>query len=623
MTISEVPTQTLPAEGKVGFVDIGSLRLENGAVIDDVCIAVQRWGELSPMRDNVVVVLHALTGDSHITGPAGTGHPTPGWWDGVVGSGAPLDTDRWCAVATNVLGGCRGSTGPSSLTRDGKPWGSRFPLITVRDQVEADIAALAALGITEVAAVLGGSMGGARALEWIVGHPDRVRAGLLLAVAARATADQIGTQSTQIETIKADPHWQGGDYHDTGRSPDAGLKIARRFAHLTYRGELELDTRFANNNQDTEDPATGGRYAVQSYLEHQGNKFLSRFDAGSYVSLTEALNSHDVGRGRGGVHAALRSCPVPVVVGGITSDRLYPLRLQKELAELLPGCTELQVVESICGHDGFLVEPKAVGELIRKTLELTEIEGVCPAVIRSKHNRSLSFGSAATAYERGRPSYPPDAIDWLLPATVHRVLDLGAGTGKLTTRLVERGLDVVAVDPIPEMLEVLRTSLPQTRALLGTAEEIPLEDNSVDAVLVAQAWHWVDPALAVPEVARVLRPGGRLGLVWNTRDERLGWVRELGQIIGSDDDQHRLNVTLPAPFTEPQRHQVEWTNYLTPQALIDLVASRSYCITSPTEVRTKTLERVRELLAVHPALANTNGFALPYITVCLRATLTK
>jgi homoserine O-acetyltransferase len=377
MTISDVPTQTLPAEGEVGFVDIGSLITESGAVIDDVCIAVQRWGELSPTRDNVVVVLHALTGDSHITGSAGPGHPTAGWWDGVAGPGAPIDTDRWCAVATNVLGGCRGSTGPSSLARDGKPWGSRFPLISVRDQVAADVAALAALGINRVAAVVGGSMGGARAVEWIVGQADRVRAGLLLAVGARATADQIGTQTTQIAAIKADPNWQGGDYHDTGRRPDAGLTIARRFAHLTYRGELELDTRFANDNQGDEDPATGGRYAVQSYLEHQGDKLLARFDAGSYVTLTEALNSHDVGRGRGGVGKALRGCRVPVVVGGITSDRLYPLRLQEELAELLPGCTELHVVDSACGHDGFLVESEAVGELIRKTLELAEKEGAC------------------------------------------------------------------------------------------------------------------------------------------------------------------------------------------------------------------------------------------------------
>ncbi|MBF9351098.1 class I SAM-dependent methyltransferase [Mycobacteroides chelonae] len=236
---------------------------------------------------------------------------------------------------------------------------------------------------------------------------------------------------------------------------------------------------------------------------------------------------------------------------------------------------------------------------------------------------SLSFGSQAAAYERGRPSYPPEAIDWLLPDGAHDVLDLGAGTGKLTTRLVERGLNVIAVDPLAEMLEVLSNSLPETPALLGTAEEIPLPDNSVDAVLVAQAWHWVDPERAIPEVARVLRPGGRLGLVWNTRDERLGWVADLGRIIGSEDDPFNHTVSLPTPFSGQQRHQVEWTSYLTPQALLDMVASRSYCITAPEAARKKTLQQVRELLSTHPALAQSTGLALPYVTVSIRATLNQ
>jgi SAM-dependent methyltransferase len=240
--------------------------------------------------------------------------------------------------------------------------------------------------------------------------------------------------------------------------------------------------------------------------------------------------------------------------------------------------------------------------------------------VTESQERSLSFGSAAAAYERGRPSYPPEAIDWLLPSTARHVLDLGAGTGKLTVRLVERGLDVTAVDPIPEMLEVLSSSLPDTPALLGTAEEIPLPDDSVDAVLVAQAWHWFDRDRASAEIARVLRPGGTLGLVWNARDERSGWVRDLGRIIGHDDPS-KDDVTLPTTFTGLERRRFEWTSYLTPQALIDLVASRSYCITSPDEVRTRTLERVRELLATHPALVNTSGLALPYVTVGLRATL--
>ena len=243
----------------------------------------------------------------------------------------------------------------------------------------------------------------------------------------------------------------------------------------------------------------------------------------------------------------------------------------------------------------------------------------------SGRDRSLSFGAQAAAYERGRPSYPPEAIDWMLAPTegwvAGDVLDLGAGTGKLTTRLVERGLNVIAVDPIAEMLDVLRDTLPGTPALLGTAEQIPLPDSHVDAVLVAQAWHWFDAERATAEIARVLRPGGRLGLVWNTRDERLGWVRDFGRIVGLERDIANTRVALPARFTDVATHQVEWTNYITPQALIDYVASRSYCITSPAEVRTRTLDEVRELLATHPALTNAEGIALPYVTVCVRATL--
>ncbi len=242
-----------------------------------------------------------------------------------------------------------------------------------------------------------------------------------------------------------------------------------------------------------------------------------------------------------------------------------------------------------------------------------------------RRERSLSFGSEAAAYERGRPSYPPEAVDWLLAPTdsfrAGEVLDLGAGTGKLTTRLVERGLSVTAVDPIAEMLDMLRGALPDTPALLGSAEQIPLPDNAVDAVLVAQAWHWFDPERATAEIIRVLRPGGRLGVLWNTRDERSGWVRDFGRIVGLEHDRDSATVDLPTAFTDVATHQIQWTNYITRDALIDYVASRSYCITSPAEVRTRTLENVRELLDTHPALVNSTGLAMPYITVCVRATL--
>jgi SAM-dependent methyltransferase len=248
-------------------------------------------------------------------------------------------------------------------------------------------------------------------------------------------------------------------------------------------------------------------------------------------------------------------------------------------------------------------------------------------VTHSRQQRSLSFGAEAPAYERGRPSYPPEAIDWLLPDDAADVLDLGAGTGKLTTRLVERGLNVVAVDPITEMLELLSNSLPDTPALLGTAEEIPLPDDSVDAVLVAQAWHWMDPARAVPEVARVLRPGGQLGLLWNIRDERADWVAGLGAILRQSDGAHAVSSTVSAaprvgpPFGPLEHRDVGWVHRLSPDALVDMVSSRSYVSTMPAADHENLLNELRRLMLTHPSLAGTGEIALPYVTRCWRTRL--
>ncbi|MBF6456655.1 homoserine O-acetyltransferase MetX [Nocardia cyriacigeorgica] len=367
---ARVAAELPPPDGRLGIIAVGDIALENGATVPDVHLAVQRWGELSPALDNVVLVEHALTGDSHVVGGPDEIHPQPGWWEGMVGPGAPLDTDEWCVIATNVLGGCKGSTGPSSPAPDGKPWGSRFPEISIRDQVTAEAALLDRLGVERLAAVVGGSMGGMRVLEWMIGAPERVAAALVLAVGARATADQIGTQTTQIAAIQADPDWQGGDYHDTGRTPTTGMGIARRIAHLSYRTEAELDHRFENRPQGDEDPWRGGRYAVQSYLEYQAEKLCKRFDPATYVLLSEAMNRHDVGRGRGGIAAALASTPVPCVVGGVDSDRLYPLYTQQQLADGLPGCQGLEIVHSRDGHDGFLTEAAAVSKLLIQTMNL-------------------------------------------------------------------------------------------------------------------------------------------------------------------------------------------------------------------------------------------------------------
>jgi len=359
------------------FVDLGSLDLELGGTIPDVRVAYETWGTLADDRSNAVLVLHALTGDAHAYGSTAPGQPTPGWWNGVIGPGAALDPARWFVISANVLGGCSGTTGPSSTAADGRPYGSRFPRITVRDQVAVERRLIDHLGIDRLAAVLGGSMGGMRALEWLVQAPGSVASALVLAVGAEATADQIATQSVQVQAITTDPAWLEGDYASlgAGSGPHVGLGIARRIAHLTYRSELELSVRFGRQGQADEDALRDGRYAVESYLDHHAAKLSRRFDAGSYVALTQAMSSHDIGRGRGGVERALAGVDVPVVVAGVDTDRLYPVRLQAELAELLPRAGKLRVIESPYGHDAFLIEVDAVAQLVSDTLAASGAPG--------------------------------------------------------------------------------------------------------------------------------------------------------------------------------------------------------------------------------------------------------
>jgi homoserine O-acetyltransferase/O-succinyltransferase len=342
------------------FLDLpGPFRPERGGVLPGMRVAYETWGTLDGDGGNAVLVEHALTGDSHVVGPPGPGHPTGGWWDGLIGPGRALDTDRFFVVCANVLGGCQGTTGPSSRAPDDGPWGSRFPEVTVGDQVRVEASLADALGIDRWACVVGGSMGGMRALEWAVALPDRVETLFFLASGAVATADQIGTQTTQQMAIRSDPRWRGGDY-PLDDPPVAGLGIARRIAHLTYRSAFELGQRFGTEVQDD------GRFAVASYLDHHADKLARRFDAGSYVALTETMNSWDVGRGRGGVDAALARVTARALVAGVDSDRLYPLEQQRQVADALG--VPLQVISSPYGHDGFLIEVDAVGELLRGLL---------------------------------------------------------------------------------------------------------------------------------------------------------------------------------------------------------------------------------------------------------------
>lgn len=356
--------------GRRQFRDVGPLRLERAGVLPAIRVAYESWGEPKTSRDgridNAVLVMHALTGDSHVSGEVEPGHPTPGWWNGLVGHGKLLDPARHWIICPNVLGGCQGTTGPSSAGPGGRPWGSRWPRTTVRDQVAVEMRLADALGIERWRLVLGGSMGGMRALEWAVTAPDRVAGLGVVASTGEASADQIGFSMTQIAAIVADPAWAGGDYHDRtrGQGPHSGLGIARRIAHLTYRSSAELDLRFGRRPQDPVDPLDGGRWQVQSYLDHHGDKLAHRFDAGSYVALTEAMNSHELGRGRGGLETALGAITARTVIAGVDSDRLYPLQQQERLAAGIRGAGQVRVVHSPYGHDAFLIESGQLGDAL-------------------------------------------------------------------------------------------------------------------------------------------------------------------------------------------------------------------------------------------------------------------
>jgi len=356
------------------FASLGEQWVRGGR-LPSVRVAYETWGTLSAARDNAVLVLHALTGDSHVTGAAGPGHRTAGWWGDVVGPGRAIDTDRWFVIAPNMLGGCQGTTGPSSVSPTGAEWGARFPFVTVRDQVEVQAQLADRLGIETFAAVVGGSMGGMHALEFAVSHPARVQRLAVLASTAQTTADQIAANSLQRAAIQMDPAFAGGDYYeaDVGEGPHRGLSLARRMALMTYRASDELNSRFARSWQSDVSPlGDDGRFSVESYLDFHGNKFTRRFDASSYVTLTYAMDSHDVGAGRGGVSAALGLVTARTLVVGISSDRLFPVEDQHRIAAGVPDALDgdsAAVIDSEFGHDGFLIEHEQVGAHLRRLLD--------------------------------------------------------------------------------------------------------------------------------------------------------------------------------------------------------------------------------------------------------------
>ncbi len=334
------------------------LPLECGEVLENVAVAYRSWGELSRGRDNVVVVCHALTGSPDVDL----------WWGDLVGPGKTLDTDRDFIISANVLGSCYGTTGPTAEHHGaGRQWGSDFPDITVRDMVELQRRLLDALSVQRIKLVIGGSLGGMQTLEWTLMDP-RVEAAVVIAASARHSAWCIAQSEAQRAAIAADPKWCGGRYlpHDP---PVGGLAAARMMAMCSYRTPDSFEDRFGREADAVHD------FEVAGWLSYHGNALVERFDANAYVSLTCAMDRHDVGRGRGGVASSLSSVKVPVLVVSIDSDGLYPPREQEELARLIPDA-ELYTLHSPHGHDAFLIETEELDartRTFRDSLELSNV----------------------------------------------------------------------------------------------------------------------------------------------------------------------------------------------------------------------------------------------------------
>ena len=358
----------LPAER--GFA------LEFGGVLHGVELAYETWGALNEQADNAVLVCHALTGDAHAAGVADHGHGAVGWWDDFIGPGRAIDTDRYFVVCVNVLGGCQGTTGPASIDpATGRSYGSAFPVISVRDVVRSQRRIADHLGIERWHSVVGGSMGGMQSLEWAIMYPDRVRTVVALASNTAASPQQVAWSAVGRLAIVLDPRWRGGDYYDAplGEGPAAGLAVARQIAQITYRTDEVFQDRFGRATVDRiSDFDLWGRFDVESYLDHHGQKLVRRFDANSYLVLNRLMDLHDVARGRGGLDLALERITAPVLVASISSDALYPPRQQRELVEALAHqrCRhQYHVIDSPEGHDGFLLEHAALSPIIAEFLD--------------------------------------------------------------------------------------------------------------------------------------------------------------------------------------------------------------------------------------------------------------
>ena len=352
--------RSAPAIPDKNFHRIGSFEPELGGYLEEVTLAYETWGELDPSGENAILIVHALTGDSHCAGGISEAYKRGGWWDEMVGPGRLVDTDEHFVVCSNVLGGCSGSTGPASVDpATDYQYGMRFPIVTISDIVRAQKRLLDDLGVRKLEVVIGGSIGGQQALEWALKFPDFVEKAVPVAATGALGPQGLGMSEIGRRAIMADPNWQGGDYYGTGKSPETGLAIARMAGMLTYQSAEGQWERFGR--EEATRPAMyeefGGRFEIESYLHYQGHDLTGRFDANSYLYLTRAMDLYDIGAGYASHEEAYERIEAEVLFVGISSDWLFPAREVRAAAELAKAAgaeAHYEEIESLNGHDAFL-----------------------------------------------------------------------------------------------------------------------------------------------------------------------------------------------------------------------------------------------------------------------------
>lgn len=473
--------------------------LKQGGQLPAVTVAYETYGQLNAAKSNAVYICHALSGDSHVAQHDDT--DDPGWWDIMVGPGKPIDTDRFFVICANILGGCRGTTGPNSIDpATGKPWGANFPTVTIEDMVDVQRRLIDHLGIDKLFAVIGGSLGGQMVLHWATALPDRLHAAVAIATAPRLTAQALAFDIVGRNAITRDPHFHAGQYYDKPDRPDVGLALARMLAHITYLSPQSMHEKFDADRHQPRDVATDfeHRFSVGSYLAHQGDKFVERFDANSYVTLTTAMDLFDLDR------EALGNSQCRWLVLSFTSDWLFTPAQSRDMVDALIDagkCVGYCNVTSDAGHDAFLLEQDIdrYGEMIRATLDTTTLEGTfLPPKPQPKPQPKDILHHPRIDYDR---------IIELLPAGA-TILDLGCGEGDLLARLAhDRNPDrLVGVDVNEfDVLSSMRRGFDVVHADLNEGLR-SFPDDAFDCIVLSQTLQSIiNTEQIVDEVLRVGR----------------------------------------------------------------------------------------------------------------------